>query len=155
EAATPPPTVFSSRRKPLPAQGRAGGDLGGDYSWGGRHPTVLSSLGLGGGGGDYSWGAATHEGDKRVASSKLWPRSAAPQVPVDASVDVTSAPNTTTRTQLGVPDRSAQDALHKRTTFNAFYPSPDLAPNAARPCLVPLSDVRRWPNPPGRRPTDG
>jgi hypothetical protein len=31
---------------------------------------------------------------------------AAPQVPADASVDVTSAPNTSTRTRLGVSDRS-------------------------------------------------
>src|SRR5262249_58530441 len=35
-------------------------------------------------------------------------RIAAPQVPADASVDKTAAPNTTTRTYLGVADRRAQ-----------------------------------------------
>src|SRR5262249_8513241 len=50
------------------------------------------------------------EGDKRIANSELWPRSAALQVPVEAAVDVTGADWRNCAARGGLADRSSSAA---------------------------------------------
>src|SRR5262249_18968945 len=62
--------------------------------------------------GQEPWGNRSRvEGTKRMGTAKRGPRRVAGGGLVDTSVDVSDAPNTATRTQLGVADRSAQGSI--------------------------------------------
>src|SRR5262249_47921743 len=51
-----------------------------------------------------------------------------------ARVEVTSAPNTATQTQLGVSDRSAQDLAMRRVTVSGLHAGHDLRRRSATVC---------------------
>jgi hypothetical protein len=77
------------------------------------------------------------EGDTSIATSRLGPDSLALSVLADSPVDVSSAPNTSTRTYLGVSDRSAlARIIHGRGRERCWDEPKCLGQRNSRACLM-------------------